>query len=421
MQDRYGHTLNTTSHAAADAYGSGLDLFLSANHGAVDAFGAATAHDPDFALAHAALARAHLALGEVAAARDALKAAQARHLTARDAAHITITGHLIAGDGQKALSAIRAHQKDYPRDAMALQPALGVFGLIGFSGRSGREQANLEFAEQLAPHFGEDWWFLGTYAFALMETGDLHRAETRIDAALSGNPRNANGAHYKAHLHYENGETEAGSAYIEDWRKDYDPRGLMNGHIAWHSALWALARGDVDRMWEVVDREVAPKGAWGPALNVLTDTAAILYRAEMAGIEVSPERWAAISRFASDGFGAPGLAFADVHAALAHAMAGDGAALHRIIDGASGPAGDVVRDLAEGFGAIATGAWERAETLIGSAMRDHARIGGSRAQRDLVEYAYATTLLRQGRAEAAEAHLRARRGETMLGIDLRLH
>src|SRR3974377_748340 len=46
-----------------------------------------------------------------------------------------------------------------PRDAMALAPSTGVFGLIGFSGKAGREGDQLALLEPLATHYCNDWWF----------------------------------------------------------------------------------------------------------------------------------------------------------------------------------------------------------------------------------------------------------------------
>ncbi len=152
-----------------------------------------------------------------------------------------------------------------------------------------------------------------------------------------------------------------------------------------------------------------PGAAWGPALNLITDTASLLYRAELAGVTVPAERWRQVSDAAARLFPNPGIAFADVHAALAHAMAGNGEALARIIADAKGPAADVVRTLAEGFRAMALGEWEAATGHLVKAMSGHERIGGSRAQRDLVEYALLNALLKQGRADEARLLLATRR------------
>ena len=48
-------------------------------------------------------------------------------------------------------------------------------------------------------------------------------------------------------------------------------------------------------MWSLVDRFVAPDASLSFPLIVMTDNAAILYRAELAGVSVPPERWRQIT------------------------------------------------------------------------------------------------------------------------------
>lgn len=411
FHDRYGNPLSTSSAAARDAYVEGMDRFLAAAPGVEDAFAEAVAADEGFALAHLAIARNRQVMGRGALVAEPLAAARAHAggVSAQEAGQIHALGRLLDGKPAPAFEAIGAHLADHPRDAMVAQPCMGVFGLIGFSGRPGREAEMLAFTTALAPHYGDDWWFLSAHAFAEMEAGETAAAEGTIERALLGNPRNANGAHYKSHLHYETGDSTGGLAYLVDWRQDYDRSALLHCHISWHIALWSLAAGDVERMWREIDAAIAPGAAWGPSLNVVTDMAAILYRAGLAGVEVPPERWRQVSAYAAECFPNPGLAFADVHAALAHSMAGNGEALAKIVGGAKGPAGDVVRDLAEGFGAMAVGRWDEAVEHLAPVMADHARIGGSRAQRDLIEYAMLACLLKLGRAEEARRLLATRR------------
>jgi len=411
LQDRYGNTLTTASAAARDAYVAGVDRFLAAMPGVEEAFEAAVAADDGFALGHAALARARQAMGKGEDTRTPMAAATAlaERLPAREAAHVNALSLLVSGQGPAAYAAIRAHLLEHPRDAMIAQTCTGVFGMIGFSGRPGREAEQLAFTSMLAPHYGEDWWFLCQHAFSQVEAGQTDPATQTIERSLALQPRNAHAAHIRAHVYYEAGETDAGYGYIADWCRDYDRRGQLHCHISWHVALWALESGDVATMWRVYDAGVAPGAAWGPPLNVLTDAAALLYRAGLAGVDVPAERWRAVSDYASRLFPSPGIAFADVHAALAHAMAGDGEALARIVADAKGPAGDLVRTLAEAFGAVAAGDWPTATAQLTRAMAGHERIGGSRAQRDLVEYALLNALLKQGRADEARLLLATRR------------
>lgn len=407
MKDRYDLRLTTSSERARDAYVLGLDRFLAARPGVDEALGCALDADPELALAHVTLGRFRQVTGDRAGAVAALAKAKAcaGDLTAREVGQVAIFDLLIAGKSAEGYAAARAQLRDYPRDVLTAQACLGALGLIGFSGRPGREAENLALAEELAPHYGQDWWHQALLGFAQLETGQLDRAETSITCALDGNPDNAHAAHIRSHLFYERGETDAGYAFITRWRDGYDRAAQMHCHISWHIALWALERGDVDEMWRVIDRDVDPRHAWGPPINVVSDLAAVLYRAEMAGVMVPNERWQVIADYTAEHFPKPGLGFADMHGALSYAMAGRPEALGRIITGAKGPAADLVRDLAEAFGAIAAQDWARADLLLTRSLADHARIGGSRAQRDLIEFASLMVLLRLGRKQEARRQL----------------
>ena len=408
LRDRYDLPLSTQSQAARDGYVEGVDLFLSSNVGAEAALHTAIDADPNFALAHMALARVHHVNAKGKLARTHLADARALVCDTRETAQIDTLGTLIEGNGALALEKARAHLSEHPRDALVAQICLGVFGLIGFSGRAGREAENLALANFLAPAYGQDWWFLSALSFSQSEMGETIAAETSIAQALALNPRNANAAHHRAHLYYELGETDAGLAYLTDWQSSYDKRALLHCHLSWHRALWSMAKGDSDTMWAIVDADIAPPQEDAPAINVLTDLAALLYRAELAGVKVPKARWQAVSEFASQKFPRPAIAFADVHAALAHAMAGNAEGLIKVQEDAKGPAADMVKLLSEAFSALAAQNWTRASALLGQAAQDHARIGGSRAQRDLIEHALIATHLRIGQRKIAEGLLQRR-------------
>ena len=411
LEDHLGNPISTTSGDARDAYVKGVNLFLAASVGAEDAFASAIAADENFALAHAGLARTRQTLARPAEAKETIAVAHSLSagVTQREAAQINILNLLVGGKGPLAYQAARPHLVDFPRDIMVAQTCTGVFGLIGFSGQPGREAEHLALTTWLAPHYGDHWWFLTQHAFAQMECGQLGPAEESITKALEGNGNNANAVHYRAHLYYENAQTQSGYEFLTDWLSGYDKRGPLHCHLSWHRALWALAAGNVDTMWEILDAQVAPGGAWGPPLNIVTDMAALLYRAAIAGVDVPPERWQAVSAFALQSFPNPGVAFADAHAALAHAMAGNQDAVSTIKTGAKGAAGELVSKLAEAFSDISAGQWRAAIEHLTVAMRDHARIGGSRAQRDLIEFAMANALVQTGQTDEARRLLSMRR------------
>ena len=409
--DRFGLPLSTTSAEAARAYQAGLDLFLAGQSGVEAAQDQALMADPGFAPAHVALARHHQSFGHMDRASAALAAARGsdRALTPRETAQLAIFGHLIEGRTAQAYDLIRAHLRDHPRDALVAQTVLGVFSLIGFSGRVGREAEHLAIADYLAPHYDGDWWFPAQMAFAHLELGQFRQAETQIERAMSGNKNSAHTAHIRAHLYYELGETQAGLRFLSGWMRGYDRAGLMHCHNSWHVALWAMATGDETAMWRVVDQDLAPGVSQGPAISIVTDLAALYYRASLAGLKIGQDRWQALGAYALTAFPKPGMGFADIHAALIHAMSGNSEALDRIAHGAKGPIADLVPACAEAFRAIAGQDWATAEARLIPVLAQSERVGGSRAQRDLLEFALMTAQIRQGRAAEALRLLALRR------------
>jgi len=410
-RDRYGNDCSTASAAAMEAYIEGVDLFLAAQAGPEIAFERAVQEDPSFALAHAALARSLQTIARPAEAMGALTTARslAPHVTARERAHISVLGHVISGKGTLAYPEICEHIKEYPRDVMVVQPCAGVFGLIGFSGRPGREAENLAFFGSLHPAYGADWWFESVLAFAQVEVGQLAQAAITTERAYIANPANGNSAHYKAHYHYEAGEGEAGRAFIGDWRRGYDKAGVLHCHVSWHEALWALEAGDSTDAWAIIEADVRPGGAWGPPANVLTDMAAFLLRSEFAGEARRDDLWQEISDYASRYFSAPGVSFADAHAAIAHAIAGNDEALAKLKEDPAGPAGDIVKSLAHVYDAFARADWQGVVSGLSPVMAQHERIGGSRAQRDFLEFTLLNALLKLGQREEASLILAIRR------------
>lgn len=409
--DPYGNPLHTTSAAARDAYCEALVAYLDALPGVDEALDRAISADPQFAQAYMLKARNAQVFARMTDARALMAQAvgKARDLSGQARAQIDIFDHLINGRPREGYAAVRAHLLEYPRDALVAQTCLGVFSLIGFSGQPGREAEHLALAEMLAPAYGQDGWFRAQLAFAQMEAGQLAPAERAIDAALAQRPRSAHGAHIRAHLFYETGQTAAGRDYLSDWLAGYDRAGMMHCHNSWHVALWSLAVGDIDRMWQIADHDLSPDASQSPPLNILTDLASLYWRAELAGQAVAPDRWARLSDYAARAFPEPALGFADIHAALAHAMAGQDEPLMRILENARGPAADQVAPCASAFRAIARQDWSGAEAALLPVMAQHERLGGSRAQRDLLDYTLLHALIRQGKPDEARRLLATRR------------
>jgi hypothetical protein len=418
LDDRYGMPVSTASSAARDAYVEGVDLLFSANFGPVEAFDRALAADANFALAHAGRARALQLRGEMGPAREAMAAAKAagQGVSEREVGHLGFYDLVIAGQGAAAVAAAKAHLASFPRDAMVLSPCTSVFGLIGFSGRAGREREQVELLEGLAAHYSGDWWFDSQHAFALDEVGQRGRARDLIERAMAQSPRNAHGAHIRAHVCYEDGEQAKSRDYLRQWMPAYEKGAQLFCHLSWHQALCALEAGDIAEAWRVYDAGIEPTTVWGPPLNALTDAAAFLWRAELAGVPRDAARWRVVHDYAHRMFPRAGIAFADVHVLLADAVVGDteghAARLRELAElerAGRLPSGPLVPALGDAFLAFARGDWQGAIGAIEPVLSQHERIGGSRAQRDLVEFTLLKAYANAKRTSDVHAYMSRRR------------
>ena len=418
MQDRFGLPLTTASAEAAETYIRAVDLMLSANTGAETLLDAALAADPDFALAHIARARLCQVQARLPEAKDA--AANARKLseraTAREQGHIETIALAIDGAGAQAMARLEAHVADYPRDALALSLALGVFGLLGFSGRIDHHDAQLALLLRLAPQWGENWWFLTYLGWARIETGDVATGSREVERALALNPQNAYAAHARAHGYYEAGDPESGAAFIAAWLPGYDRKSQLHCHLSWHQALFELACGRPERAYALYDDAIRPGVSYAPPLFNLADAASFLWRWRIYG-ETPPldGEWPEVVAHAKQYFPRAGIHFADVHAALAEAVAGEDTALAMriaqlgdLIEAGRLPQGAIVSGLCSGAAAFARGDYSAAADVLAGALPELDCLGGSHAQREVFEDTYIAACLRAGRHDEATERLSAR-------------
>jgi tetratricopeptide (TPR) repeat protein len=332
LEDRFGLALSTNDTAAVADYIAAVDLVLSANTGAEPRLDRALAADPEFALAHIAKARLCQVQARIPEAKAAAAAARglARRVSPREARHIETIALTIDGDGKRAMALLEEHIAEYPRDGFALSLALGVFGLLGFSGRIDHHEAQLALLERLTPHWGDDWWFLTYLGWARIELGDNARGAAEVEHALAGNPHNAFAAHARAHGYFEAGDPERGAAFIDAWLPDYDRASQLHGHLAWHLALFELARGNPDRARALYLDAIRPSMSSAPPLFSLADAASFLWRLQLYDVGGELDGWSEVAAHARQHFPQAGIHFADIHAALAEGATGDRAGEIRI-------------------------------------------------------------------------------------------
>src|SRR5579872_320661 len=414
LTDRYELPLSTASPAARGAYVEGCEAKLTMYPGAIEAFDRAIAADPGFALAHAA--RAHLLLerGDAAAARASMAAAKslAAGLSAREGSHVAFFDLLVAGDAEGALSALYAHLNAWPRDAVVLGTTAFTNGLIGSSGRAGQKRALLDLLDGLAPSYGDDWWFTAHHGMALSENGQRDAARPKIDRSLGQNPTNPWAAHARAHLCYEEGDANAARDFLACWLTTYPRDGLLYSHLSWHLALGHIEAGDAAAAFRLFREAFSPDVHSGPPRGKVNDAVSFLWRWELAGHPRDAEAWRMMHDFATSAFPRAGAAFSDMHIALAEVVACNDAALEaraRQIDELARngryPSGPCVPAVSCAFAAFERRDFSAAISALEPIANELERIGGSRAQLDLVEFTLLKAYLGANRLDDARRML----------------
>src|SRR5216683_6608559 len=418
LKDRYDLALTTASAAARDAYVQACGLALTFYPGAVEAYDRAIATDPGFALAHAGKAQVLMRQGDVGAARAALAAAKglASGVSEREASHIGFFDLVFAGQTEAAIAALYAHLAAWPRDALVVASAANPNGLIGGSGRIGQKHQIAALMDSLAPSYGDDFWFVSYHAMSLSEDGQLGDARAKIERSVAANPNNAHGAHGFAHICYESGELDTARTFLSSWLATYPREGFFYGHLSWHLTLCEIQAGECAKALRLYRDAIALDRHSGGPQQKMSDGAAFLWRSELAGHPRDAAAWRAIYDYAISALPSPGSGLADLHVILAQAVMGDDAGLdsrgRRMEDMARDgryPSGSYLPTLSRGFAAFERGDFFAAIEVLAPLAAENERIGGSRAQHDLIEFTLLKAYLEADRAEEAQRLLSARR------------
>ncbi|MHB0771415.1 tetratricopeptide repeat protein [Bradyrhizobium sp. 5.13L] len=418
LEDRYGLPLSTTSHEAAAAYREGVDLMLAGWTSAAETLERAIAADPDLALAHIARARVHgfyqqgdLARGKAALARELA----AKRGTERERSHVETLALAIEGRLPEAIASTLKHIDAWPRDAVVLSLPLGAFGLFAFSGMADHDRARHELCERVARHYGEDWWFLTMSGWAMTENGDVVRGRAVTERGFNLRRANAHAAHAVLHAMFEDGSIDEADRLVDEWIPTYDRAGILHSHIRWHQALGALEHGDAARALSIYADVIQPSATQAPPLNVVTDSASLLWRVSAYGHAVPKALWRDADAAAQKLFPKSSLSFADVHMALFAAATQNrealaarlGAIEQRLADDKL-PAGPVVPAICRALAAFADEDYGTCVQVLAPVLGEVVRIGGSHAQRELIEDTYIVALMRSGQLPRARAVLEAR-------------
>ena len=416
-KDRYGMTLSTNSPNAADRWQEGIDLLLSQSYGAEEKLQEAIDLDEGFAIAHGCLAFLHMTRARPDQARESVKRGLelADGITDRERRHLEAVNLWANGKGPDALHLVKEHLVNFPRDAVLHRLAQRLY-MLGCSGAGDPAfpPSLLALMDEVAPHCGDDWAFLGQYAFAHHENGILDKALSLAERSLELNPGNAVAAHSVTHSYFEYGDAATGGSFLGAWLEGFDPRAHYHTHLSWHQALFELALGRYGEALQLYEDWIRPT-AIARNISGLSDSASFMWRMTIYGGEAPPMPWDEVKDQAAPAATTPGAAFRDAHAALAFAASGDRELMDKMIDrlrtnaeNGNNFAREVILPLAQGIDAFAQEDYAAAVEHLEPVFPQLTRIGGSHAQREVFEDTVLEAYLRAEQFDKAEAMLQER-------------
>jgi hypothetical protein len=396
--DRHGLRLTGGADAVA-AYNSGVGSLLRLEEGALHAIAVAVTLDPTFALGHAALALLGHELCAPVDVEARLRDAQrhAPRATERERSHVHAVVRHLAGDPRPLV----AHLTRFPTDALLLSVAVPT---IAFAGVTTVPQDAWAIVERCAPSYGDDWWFTGLLAFMRQEQGRFDEAMALSCRSLETEPGAGHSAHARAHAHYETGDHASGLAWMDGWITGAGSHAESLCHFSWHAAMHELSIGDLDAVHRRYDAQLRPRPRMG--CRSLVDSGSLLWRwALTPGSADVPEVEEVLESVESELVRAPETPFMAMHAAVALCAAEDGEGLRTLAAHCASRSDmthvEVVAPLALALRRLVHGEASECADALAPLLPQLWRVGGSDAQREVIEDTMICALIRAGRfAEA---------------------
>jgi hypothetical protein len=213
--------------------------------------------------------------------------------------------------------------------------------------------------------------------------------------------------HALAHVFEMEGRHEPGVSFLSSSSPDWE-RSYFAVHNWWHLGLYLLELGRAgDALALYHERIRATRSTeW---LNIV-DAAALLWRLSLYGTNVAAPA-AALAADISGLVNVPVYLFNDWHAVMAFGLAGDHARVGRVLHANRNLAGPTNRQAADraghrllkGFAAFAAGEPETAVNLLTDIRPEAHAVGGSHAQRDVIDLTLIAAAAQSGQAGLARA------------------
>jgi tetratricopeptide (TPR) repeat protein len=395
LQDAQEHPLSGATEDAVTAYNDAIRAFILVHGDAIERFDAARQAAPAFAMAHLGKAWVFTLAndpGLMTQARALVETVRPLPMNEREQAHLAALSHAVLGARAAAVAVLDRHLMRYPFDLPAHQCAALLDGFLGrFHWVRDRSARALPLWSRDRPNYGS---MLAFHAFGLEEAGDYARAEDESRAAAELEPLSFWPHHTVSHVMEMTGRPEDGLGWMAArenlWSTPQHPNQV---HIWWHKALFHVELGQYDAALALYD---GPIRATQRRLGVsLTNASALLWRLDMLGSDVA-DRWGDLTALWDGHADGKCLVFADIHAAMAELRSGSAGLVERRLTAmretaaSNAEAAGIYRTVGipviEGLAAFHRGAYDHAVAALLPVRVELWQIGGSHAQRDVVDW-----------------------------------
>jgi tetratricopeptide (TPR) repeat protein len=303
--------------------------------------------------------------------------------------HATAIRIAIDGDYAAACRVYDTILLDHPADELALGVGHFFDYLVGNpAGLRARATRALAAWRPDSPTYPAA---LSLYAFALQECGDYSEAEEVARRALEREPSDLRAHHAVAHVMEMQGRFEDGVRWMGGRSAHWTGAGAASVHLWWHLALYHVELGQPENALAVLDHRMQGEG-----LSELIDASALLWRLHLHGVDCR-SRFAPLAARWAPHAGDAHCAFNDLHATMAFVGAERWdcverllAAQQRRLECSAGVTNDEMTRLVGLPACRALAAFGRkdfavADRLLRGLPPVAHRIGGSHAQRDILQ------------------------------------
>jgi tetratricopeptide (TPR) repeat protein len=340
-------------------------------------------------------------------ARAVLNKARHLRMNDRERTHLAALSHAVVGHRASAVAILDRHLMSHPFDLVAHMAALQMDGHLGrFHWARDRSARALPRWSKAQESYGIMQSF---YSFGLEEADEYARAEDTARAAAELEPFGYWPHHCVSHVMEMTGRPKDGLAWMEEREPFWSSTENLNRvHIWWHKSLFHIELGQYDAALQIYDGPIL--ATMRPASMSICNGAALLWRLDTLGCALG-DRWQQLAAKWEGHADGNLYVFPDIHAAMSDLRAGHIAAFERRLKEMRETAADgtqlgvIYRDIGlpivEGLAAFNHGAYAEAIEHLLPARFDLWKMGGSKAQRDVIDWTLAEAAVRAGQRDIA--------------------